>query len=428
MAVCTQARFPRGFPGVTDFTYAELRGGTGVESSNPLLNLVNAGRVAVCGLYNSAPYQFFDGISEAAGDVTGISQGFRKFMDNMCSDRPLPALPEVGAPGGRCPGTLYRVRFGVSANGSEPVDEFQLDQRGPLGPVQLIRNSSLTAMGWAVGPGDVFAPFYGALSGGPNLPAATVNLWRVKRFSITPLNGPDNCGSNIPLDPPRISLPGDYDKDIVYRDRGVDTPTRFRFPPISFPALPGVDINPNLTIDVGGININFDFRGARILPIEINAPINFGSGGQGSYNPLPPKQGELDELKLLLSDRFDRVEDLLEDVKECACDVPPSLQTVPIASGVGSASLLINDPAKNRSCVVVLVNSPTNARSQEGGNAPDVLYAGWAWWSDTQGNLSERFPVDASRKIYDNPGSFLRFHLTLYSGYLANVFSVNQVN
>jgi hypothetical protein len=170
-------------------------------------------------------------------------------------------------------------------------------------------------------------------------------------------------------------------------------------------------------VKIGPNKVNFDLSGGELkLEVNPNLEVNIGNGkGNPNTNPpISPAPGLDGEL---IADRFDRIEDLLEDLENCACN-DADLSTLVATSGNNANSQCVSiSVGRNKFCALAITQRPVNEKSQAGLNAPDVLYAGWAWFK-TGDYLFERAPVDCEGKIFKNPGNASAFCYTLYAGYL----------
>jgi hypothetical protein len=187
-------------------------------------------------------------------------------------------------------------------------------------------------------------------------------------------------------------------------------------PPIIIP--PGaIQVKPQITVKIGPNRITFDLSGGKLsFEPDISIPITIGRGpnGENPNSPIPLEPGLDGEL---IADRFDRIEDLLQDLEDCACDDSDLGALVATPGNNANSQCVSISVGRNKFCAIAITQRPTNEKSQAGLNAPDVLYAGWAWFK-TGDYLFERTPVDCEGKIFKNPGNASAFCYTLYAGYL----------
>jgi len=183
-------------------------------------------------------------------------------------------------------------------------------------------------------------------------------------------------------------------------------------------------VAPKFEVKIGPNRVVFDASGGTLkIEPSLNVPITIGGGGS-SPNPNTPVTVGPDIDGEVLADRFDRIEDLLGELEDCACNNKP-LGDYVVTAGTPAASQCVSVPTgRNRFCAIAIGQVPENRKSQAGGNAPDVLYAGWAWFK-TGDYLFERQPIDCSGKIFANPGGAEAFCYTMNTGYVATPLIVD---
>lgn len=406
---------------MTDFTYPELYGKNGTEPGNPVGNIVNAARGAVCSLYAAAPWALTQTVFGT--DPLGVGSATSAFLDNMCGDKPLPAIPPAPL-GGLC-AIGYNVTTAYSLGGGY-VTGVSYAVLGPVGGITYrTTRFGQYEVGFMAGQGAAMQ-FFSIAGLSANAGDAEKGRLGGQITSITPIVGADNCGLQYPSYPRTPLPPGGYNPIVPYNDRGVQRDLPVKIPPVNIPV--GVLVKPTLVVNVGGIRVVFDFRGASILPlnVNINVPLQIGGGNDINPNPNPPDPAPTDGINpIALADRFDRIEDLLKELKDCACPMVGALQVNQIASNAESLRFTPLAATTNRYCAIALTSIPVNAKKQFGNNAPDVVYAGWAWFSSATGYTSERMPIDAQGKIFENKGHFTVFNFTLYKGFRADAFELN---
>lgn len=384
------------------------------DSLSAPLNIVSAGRNGLCSLYRSAPGLLVRQ-DELLPPLEGVKDAYRQFLDDLCNDQPLPeASPRT--PGGLCAIPYdVAIRFQGDPDSAPPFVTNDVRRViGPIGAIALRTNPDNQ---------NLWQYYFNA--GNPpsiidvgNFQKAESNVSSFKAFivSVTPLNPAlDNCGSRSPSFPPQPGGGGDYNVPTRYRDRGVDVDVTVNIPPIVIP--PGaVSIAPRLEVKIGPNKIIFDGSGARLeISPGISIPITIGGGGT-SPNPNSPVTVTPEIDGELLADRFDRIEDILDDIQKCACDdagLAPLVTTI----GTKATSQCVSVPVgRNRFCAIAIDDQPPNRKIQSGGSAPDVIYAGWAWFKAGD-YLFERSPIDSEGKLFKNPGGAEAFCYTLYSGF-----------
>lgn len=170
---------------------------------------------------------------------TPAGQALRNARGVLCNEVPedvsdqfVPLLEN-----GQCPGTTYLVRADVSINGNSPI--FAGQGVGP-GPIQRDKGANVPT-----GARDVLLDANGnTLSGGGT--SAVDGTYDLVNISITPTDGPDNCGGTDPL-PPESYNPTDFTTttNVTYEDNSqnnVTVPVGFVFAPVQ------VDVDGRITI------------------------------------------------------------------------------------------------------------------------------------------------------------------------------------
>lgn len=364
-------------------------------------------------------------------DPLGITPLNRAIGERICGTTPpLPPPDQPALPGGKCVCQRYRVDYTVDPDNFPPFTA-SFECRGPI-----------SVVGWRPGlvpntyrflvihqndscNGTVENNLVG------NISQTSLNAgYKVTVDAITAIGGVDNCGGQVPkyspIQPPANELQRNVNINIT---PGVN---------IAIPVIivrPNVDININPTVNINlqpqfnfpdlGVNIGFDLGG-----ININNNIQIGGGN--NYFPVPdprPNPPTLPPGKSVdtdLTELYRRVNDLRERlvrIEECACDTDPVLTPVNLGSGNSGSFTL---PAKTKFVVLTLTTIPGNRKEQGGLNAPDVLYAGWAWFRGVLNSLGERTPVDASAKYYQVNPQANTFCFTLYAGFVGQAVAYRE--
>jgi len=400
---------------MTQFSIEQLQSNPLADSANTLANIASGARNAVCDVYRSSPGFITSPDASSPGLGGDLGEAYRQMLDSLCGDRPLPPAPPKLS-GGQCaiPYTVGWETKGPGPLGTVTTNNQTDILQGPIRGMQFI-----PSVGGA--PFAEYAIVHGAnstrrivLGFSTNIPRYEVH--RATITSITALNPElDVCGDTPNPFPSLPSTPDSYNPPTTYRDRGVDVDVTVNIPPIVIP--PGaISITPKLEVKVGPNKVVFDGSGARLeLSPELNIPITIG-GGTTTPNPNAPVTVAPEIDGELLADRFDRIEDILEDIQKCACDddgIGPLVTTVGNRAPSQCVSISVG---RNKFCAIALSDQPINRKIQSGGSAPDVIYAGWAWFKAGD-YLFERSPIDSQGKLFKNPGGAEAFCYTLYSGF-----------
>lgn len=341
---------------------------------------------------------------------------------------PIPALPFTG---GQCCSTTYEIVYQyVTPGGTSTVNAAFT---GKLGSPQVVsqpdgllganipytRCDGVTQYlaAWAnVAPESYQDGLYG-----PITIAAVIPLY----------GGANNCGDPLPVFPPAIPRPDDLRRtgDIVIAP-GLTIPVNFVYirPDIDVDVNVDAKFNIPVTINLPDFNIDFNFDVGGIN-------INIGTGGGGTTIPTKPdvrdpkpqpsfKETNYDAEFRFINSQLRRLKEEIDDIKDCACETPTNVQTI---SYPAAESRTIALPAKTFLVRLTMTQVPTNARKQFGGDAPDVLYAGWAAFGYAGGGWAERMPIDYAEKSFIPPEEAQGFSYTCYTLYKASLVVYYEV-
>lgn len=405
---------------MADVDYKNFYERVGNGTANALERVADVAAGVVCDLYSG--YTAF----MRGGDSTDArGRGMDGLFDSLCNPRPdytPPAPPPIpGFPGGKCP-ILYEVTACYVRNGEQKGVSTSF-KYGPLGPFYQIGTS----------PGASAVGFYsrnsstGALvrndqfSGGNDIISQDSITARI--LSAVPVGGAsDNCGQIGPQYQPTLPPPGDL---------APVKPIPFPGGPISLPVTivpvilrPEINFRPEINVDVGGIEIKFDLGGVTFnfpppgadyprLPPSPDPRPSPPQPTQPAPNPVKPDADT--------SKKIDKLIDDVEALEECACDDEGD-RPVLTQAYASAQSRVITLPVRTKAVTVTITQQPNNAKRQEGVDATDVLYAGWAWFRG-YGGLGPRLPLDAIQKTFYPPDSEkqTQFEYTAYNGHSASV-------
>ena len=314
----------------------------------------------------------------------GLDPISRAINDKLCGSSPaLPAPDAPAVPGGKC----ACIQYDVTYTGKLPQSSQFTGTDRVFGPI--------TVYSWQSNANNLlkFGYFYflqdcvtrTELNVVDNVSAQDIanGSCFARIDSIVRVDGnPDNCGGQLPNYIPKAPTLPDVNRTapiVIAPGITVVTPIIIVRPTANITLAPRVNINFNPTFNLPdiGIAIKFDIAG-----IEINNNVNFNIGNPSfppdPRNPpptLPPSQGTDTDLTDLY-ERLRIIKLLNDEIKACACKVPPTLSTV----NIGTAnSGNVNLPPKTRFVVTTITQSPQSYKFQSGINAADVIYAGWAW-------------------------------------------------
>lgn len=392
---------------------------------------------AMCNIYNKSPG------SVVAREFPGtpIVDGVDAFYRNLCAPKgKAPPLPTPPFTGGQCCGTTYRVTVQanlVLSNGQ--TIPFNADPQTITGRIAgiSVKNSgeglqertSIVIDTYQGGDCSIHTEVVPRSTFVHNSDGTTSSITIVSS-DVVAISGSNNCG-NPSSRYPTVPL---VDADFNFNAPITIAPNVSISVPVTIipTVVPITNVfRPEFNVDVGGINVNVSLGGFTFSPtLQIPPGTTTPSGDPRALpppaktnDPTPdPKQTSLD-----LSQIKAKLEEIDKEIEDC-CDAlypfqePPSDKIRILLIGTGN-SIDVAMPAKTYKVTVELTSMATNKKVQFGNNAPDVLYAGWAWFSDGV-RQAERLPVDAEFKMFVPPDRVSkRFSMTLYAGYIGRVLA-----
>lgn len=385
---------------------------------------VRQARNAVCKLRASSPERAIRGEFPQAP----AAQWLDATWDNICRNSPTPTVPRPRRMfnGGQCPvnynvvftfTVYYRSNNSVffSSGGSAII-------KGALGGTKVYVATDGTA-GIGIVDGD------GVLR--PLTSGFDVNSYRVGDFaftSVTRVDGlPDNCGDPEYQYPPTGDPPlTPGDKTIIYDPPSTDRPGGGWSITVPVVLIRGeanlnVDAKATVNIDVGGINLNFDAGG-----IEVNIGRDGGGGGDVDLtevtNLATQARDAANEAKDAANSANQNAEKANKALDDRNNNRPDDPQNDPNKQEKEQKQ---EDDPKEEDAVprllaveVELLDVPKNVRTQDGGDAPDVVYAGWFEFK-TKGTPHPRQPIHFGRNYYIAPAGADGYAYTVYNGITA---------
>lgn len=360
----------------------------------------------VCNIWRDAPGLF----------VQNPALGFGKgMMDSLCGGQqgfpPQPVSPQPAFQGGQCCGTTYQVAFTETDLATNQSVQFVRTVTGQVGGGFFLGETNPPIEGVAVWTLPVTACDGTRLDilGGSG-PIDSMMELRYTIDSVVPVAGANDCGNPSPTySPPTTTYPpSSAPSDITVFSPGIEGGLTL---PIVYAPI-GVDfnINPRIEIDVGGINVTIQPDGVDVeFPTDSDAP-----------RVLEPDFDEVldnqTELLLCLQELKADIEELRAlQSPDCVCPTNPADASVArIGAGAGSSIELAG--LSNLLWVeVVLTTLPNLGKTQFGGVAPNVYYAGWFTYT-VNGCLQPRQPVHFTKNIWFNAAGANGFACTLTNG------------
>lgn len=365
---------------MADFSLSDLAANAGIATGNYAIDAANAGANFACTLYHDYPGAIIPSVGNSY---------LRGFWDTLCKDRPpgLPPPPSRDFDGGQCSDAyafdfqLFNPANQLSYTGGSVCDP------GPLGGLFYTVDVGNGLWEWKMRHGAGLANFLGSTPIGG----------RCRVYNIRRTNGQaDNCGSLPPSFPPSTIPPGG---NVTNYNNTYNDGTDFTFPMVYAP----VSLSAPLTIDVGGLSMNFDFGGVTI-----------GGGGSTTNNDL----GDL-------------INDISVDIGDISSSINNSSSSNNTTNnfnfnGPGSDGELdeeLEDEEEEKEGIdrlafveILLTAIPQSARRQFGVGAPDVLYAGWFEFKKGEKSFP-REPIAFEKSIFKAPSGANGFAYTLYTNF-----------
>lgn len=426
-----------------DLTYDDMDGYT--PDSNPGIDrqLATAGREFVCGLYETYP----GGLLRVLGSATKALTGHASMLDRMC--RPLDKLPPPPTQafvGGQCPGFAHYVRvnttrFYVGGDGilRESPEQLGFDVVTPITDVRLSGTKFINVNGSRLKVAKGIVVDASALNAqGKPYPYSYVRekyddptdsgTGAITDISVDP-NPADgmNCELQPPSYPdnpiPLVSITNNANITLA-PNVNVSVPIVI-VPTLIAPVF--ATVRPEINLNIGGVNVNFAPDGVRFT-----SPSDHAIAPDSSYDPreFPPDTVNIDDstqnsancdLQPVLNE-LDQIKKELEECCERDRPYPPPDASKVIITPLGNGnSGLFDLPPDTFQVGLKITDHPLKVKQQDGFGAPDVLYAGWAWFGAAN-SMSERMPVDSEFKLFCPPRYISNtFGFTLYNGLTATI-------
>lgn len=384
-----------------------------------LLSVESAGRF-VCELYQDNPNAL---LIPGLERVTGIDAR-KALLDRMC--RPhglLPPPPPVPFLGGQCDAVAYQVRAfcreAVVSNGQIIERETEVSELvyGPIAGVRLTGSKLVISGGLAVkgfrqvsvrcrggfstAPQPETEVTFGAFSGDNQAYVALTNV-TVTRFGGVA----DTCGNPAPQYPVKISPVTNYNNTVNITnnaDINVTVPITI-IPTLIAPV--GINVNPEINVNVGGLSVKFGNDG---INIENKDPLPPGSDLPNDPRVIPPApiDNTYNDVNVTnpvdLTEVYDKLDELLKRADDCCDPVEPKsddprylLKTVSSDELASGEVVLPEGTYKVR---VLMTKIPATAKRQLGAAGATVYFAGHGWFSSGF-SLGERLPIDAIDKQF----------------------------
>ena len=431
-------------PGAVDIPTSAYKTARAAGNLNGLLGLVDQAATAICGLYGKSPSSFLRVINPA----NGLIDNSRPVFDDLCTNvAPLPPGPAPPYSGGQCDAISYTVVVNYQQNyclNGVPAVRSSHSQDvywGPITSVVLVNPISPSCGGQSLS-GSASAAI--SCRGGATVAVGLVQVVNldtsqgggspavsITSVVITRNDGqPDSCGNPPVSYPPPSSNPSDYTKIVPYPVPGGGT---INIPVTIVPTFapsPGI-FRPEVNVTVGGMNVNFSVGGFTLsptvsLPVNVNFPFGDPRTNAPTPTPIAPRPGPaappFDPTAIIT--RLHRIE---QDIIDCCAafhpySPPPSANIIATSLGSGQGGTFVLPPLTFR-VDVQITTRPTREKVQVGVLSPDVLFAGWARFSDGT-TTGKRQAIDSVKTFFSPTERIANtFTYTLYTGYVATVIA-----
>jgi len=428
-----------------DLTLRDFAADRAAGKASLYFDAANAAAKMICGIYGKSPSTVVN-IIPAGGGLIDNSRGV---FDDLCAPNQLPPAPSLPFSGGQCDGVGYNVFLNYTTQrGVQPPD---------CGLTAVVTNSNV---GYAFGPisgirlanGGNFVNSCGVytytnivltckgtnltgpqplgeyiISGSSRGDILTMSVASIQRGD----GQPDICGNPALSYPPPSATPADFtDVAIVHISPTATVSVPITFTPTVSPVIG--NFRPEFNFNVGGINVNlspagFTFSPTLELPVNLPSPYFDPRPSPGTPRPInPPSNGSgsapFDPTAIIT--RLHRMEQEIIDC--CAAfhpySPPPLSNIIATSLGSGQGGTFVLPPLTFR-VDVQITTRPTREKVQFGVLSPDVIFAGWARFSDGA-TTGKRQAIDSVKTFFSPTERIANtFTYTLYTGYVATVIA-----
>ncbi len=413
------------------FSFSDLASDLGTATADGLKNVANTAANFAC-----SAWEGYAGATTGFPDPTGIGAFNNALMSRLCTPRGKkpPVPPQQLFTGGQCKGKLYTVSgtYKYQTGGSDPRPFTLYHVPGPISGLKTAKSGDATIYGVGCGV-DTAHPqgVAGVVAGSPS----EIDPLDLRINSVTPESGTDDCGNPPPSYPP-VTPPQNVTNNTTNINIGggaiINVP--ISIVPVNFDV--GVQVNPQLQVNVGPFNVTFDAGGVSVTPVIPPGSDNTtmpppALNPSNPTTPAAPKEGtstcDLSSVNAQLTaikTTIDQTKTIVTDVKDCACPVRYSTSYVQIGNGNSGVAALPSNCIQVR---LQLSKIPKNAKIQDGGaNASTFYFCGYYAFGDGAGE-SSRSPLSVQNSTLAVPLFATSFRWTLYQGYDCTVVAVTLV-
>lgn len=377
----------------------------GEATGDFIKGVANAAADFACGLYQDFP-------AAVVSDTSPNSFG-RGLMDSLCAPRnklPPPPAPKPGQ--GQCQCVFYDVTYTqFSPSGPDSTTSTVL---GALSfgsePDPLVEGlTNLLIYHWADcpdgKPGNRAKLLYGIQSA-DGAYYATID-------SISRTDGqPDNCTSDghnwPPGSPTTIPPERSTSSTVINYNDGTNITVPLAYVPVDV----NFNINPKITVNVGGVKVTFDFSGAKV---------DLGNGDSDTTKPRDRTNDSSDDFDRIekklkeIKDRIDSQQSDLDAIKKDSNDSLPPDDDPAIEGSEDAEESESGDRTVDKLEWVCIHLTKLPNREQWGDGAPNIYYAGWLEFR-VKDCLLPRQPIHFVDSIFKAPDGATGFAFTLANG------------
>ena len=436
---------PRPFAPPVDLTIRDFKADRIAGKASLYFDVANAAATMICGLYGKSPSTVVNLIPAGAG----LIDNSRGLFDDLCQNiAPLPPPPTLPYSGGQCDAVRYQVTFNVVDRevGGVPAAFIDTTTTGTTQVWGPVTGAFMAVPGTNSNLGLTWSGFQSVElscrgSGGSNIQAPGVyspygrsapTLQSVQVTSIVRVDGlPDSCGNPAPsYPPPSATVPDLNSTTLIHINPTTTISVPITFTPTIAPVV-GI-FRPEFNFNVGGINVNLSIGGFTFSPtleIPVNLPVPYFDprSSPGVPRPInPPSNGSgstpFDPTAIIT--RLHRIE---QEIIDCCAAAhpyspPPLANIISTSLGSGQGGTFVLPPLTFR-VDVQITTRPTREKVQIGVLSPDVLFAGWARFSDGA-TTGKRQAIDSASTFFSPTERIANtFTYTLYTGYVATVIA-----
>lgn len=172
-------------------------------------------------------------------------------------------------------------------------------------------------------------------------------------------------------------------------------------------AIPIVNLDGSITVDIGGIDITFDLGGVNITPPGVSGPSVDLSEVLDAIDGVSGQVGDVSGQVSGVGDSVNNLSDRLappgeSEGGEYVDEVRPEEEAEVDATGVAFVDIIITQ-------------LPNSSKIQSGEGSPNVIYAGWFEWT-IDGRPLPRTPINYQESRFVNPGNATGYAYALTNG------------